>query len=82
MEKTVKAYAKINLHLDVTGIREDGYHSVETVMQSLSLCDDVSVSLREDGVISCACNIPELPTDERNIAVRAARAYLEAINRQ
>ena len=80
MEKTVKAYAKINLHLDVTGIREDGYHSVETVMQSLSLCDDVSVSLREDGVISCACNIPELPTDERNIAVRAARAYLEAIN--
>ena len=80
MEKTVKAYAKINLHLDVTGIREDGYHSVETVMQSLSLCDDVSVSLRDDGVISCACNIPELPTDERNIAVRAARAYLEAIN--
>jgi 4-diphosphocytidyl-2-C-methyl-D-erythritol kinase len=79
MKKTVKAYAKINLHLDVTGIRDDGYHSVETVMQSLSLCDDVSVSLTEDGVISCACNIDGLPTDERNIAVRAARLYLDAI---
>lgn len=79
MKKTVKAYAKINLHLDVTGIREDGYHSVETVMQSLSLCDDVSVSLTEDGLISCACNIDGLPTDERNIAVRAARLYLDAI---
>jgi 4-diphosphocytidyl-2-C-methyl-D-erythritol kinase len=79
MEKTVKAYAKINLHMDVTGIREDGYHSVETVMQSLSLCDDVSVCLTDDGSVFASCNIDGLPTDERNIAVRAARLYLDTL---
>ena len=47
MKTRVKAYAKINLHLDVTGIRNDGYHNVETVMQSLSLCDTVDVEITE-----------------------------------
>ena len=79
MEKTVKAYAKINLHLDVTGIREDGYHSVETVMQSLSLCDDISVCLTDDGSVFSSCNIDGVPTDDRNIAVRAARLYLDRL---
>ena len=79
MEKTIKAYAKINLHLDVTGIREDGYHSVETVMQSLSLCDDVSICLTDDGSLLATCNMADLPGDERNIAVRAARLYLDKI---
>ena len=79
MEKSVKAYAKINLHLDVTGIRDDGYHSVETVMQSLSLCDDVSIALTDDGSVCAKCNIEGLPEDDRNIAVRAARLYLEEI---
>ena len=46
------AFAKINLHLDITGIMENGYHSVNTVMQSVSLCDTVTVSLRDDGLFS------------------------------
>ena len=50
MTRTVKAYAKINLHLDVCGILDDGYHSVKTVMQSVSLCDDVTVSVDESGI--------------------------------
>lgn len=79
MDKTVRAYAKINLHLDVTGIMEDGYHAVESVMQSLSLCDEVTVSLTEQGEVRAKCNVEGLPEDERNIAVRAARLYLDAV---
>lgn len=79
MEKSIKAYAKINLHLDVTGIRKDGYHSVETVMQSISLCDDVRVSLTEDGRTYSKCNEEGVPEDEGNIAVRAARRYLSEV---
>ncbi len=77
MSVTVKGYAKINLHLDVLGIREDGYHSVETVMQSLSLCDDVTVTLIPERSFSVECNIEQVPTDEKNIAVRAARLFFE-----
>ncbi len=76
MTETVKAYAKINLHLDITGIRDDGFHSVETVMQTVSLCDNVSVTLKSTKDISCECDIQGVPTDEKNIAVRAARLYL------
>lgn len=79
MQVTMKAYAKINLHLDVTGIREDGYHSVETVMQSVSLCDEVTVSLSGDGRVYAKCNIDGLPEDDGNIAVRAARRYLSEV---
>jgi len=72
-------FAKINLHLDIVGRREDGYHDVVTVMQSLSLCDLVTVSLREDTAITVGCNREGVPTDERNLAVRAARLFQEAI---
>ena len=77
MTLTVKGYAKINLHLDVLGIREDGYHSVETVMQSLSLCDEVTVSLTPEPKFEAECNVSQVPTDEKNIAVRAARLFFE-----
>lgn len=79
MTEMVKAYAKINLHLDIKGIREDGYHDVENVMQSVSLCDIVTVSHREDGVFSCECNVEGVPTDEKNIAVRAAMLFCKAV---
>lgn len=75
MSVTVKGYAKINLHLEVLGIREDGYHSVETIMQSLSLCDDVSVSVTEDGLFTSECNVSGVPADDGNIAVRAAKLF-------
>lgn len=77
--KTVPGYAKINLHLDVTGIMEDGYHSVNTVMQSLSLCDEVTVSLVRESLFDAECNVEGVPTDEKNIAVRAAKLYFETI---
>lgn len=78
-----RAYAKINLYLDVGPGRADGYHTVETVMQSISLHDDVRVSLRHarEATVSLRVWGARLPTDGRNLAVRAAEAYLRALGR-
>ncbi len=73
-----KAYAKLNLTLDVLGLLDDGYHDLEMVMQSVSLYDSVAVRIGCGGDISCISNIPYIPNDERNIAVKAARAFLTA----
>ncbi len=72
-------YAKINLHLDITGRGADGYHSVVTVMQSLSLSDTVTIFPREEGQITLACNKEGVPTDASNLAVRAAMLYMETV---
>lgn len=77
---TRKAYAKINLHLDVTGIRADGFHSVSTVMQSVSLCDEVSVSLLDTEGFTLACDVEGVPLNEKNLAARAFIAYKSATN--
>ena len=74
----VKAPAKINLTLDIVGKRPDGYHDVAMVMQTVSLCDTVTVDFADgegDGVaVSCPA-YPDVPTDERNIACKAVRAF-------
>ena len=79
MKKTVneKAYAKINLHLDVTGRAENGYHLVHNVMQTLSLHDDLTIEETEGEEILLSCNLPEVPCDGRNLAHRAAMLYRE-----
>lgn len=69
------AYAKLNLTLDILRRRPDGYHDMLTVMQSVSLHDDVRVTLTEGGGIVCRCG--DIPGDESNLAVRAARAFFE-----
>ena len=76
---TVPAYAKLNLTLDILGKRPDGYHELRMVMQTVSLCDDVTVTLRERGGITCRVTGAELPCDERNLAVKAARAFCEEV---
>ena len=73
-----KAFAKINLHLDVTGIREDGFHSVSTVMQSVSLYDEVYVSLSDTEGFTLSCDVSGVPLDEKNLAARAFIAYKAA----
>ena len=78
---TLPAYAKLNLTLDILGRRGDGYHEMKMVMQTVSLCDDVTVTLRGSG-ISCRVAGAALPCDERNLAVKAARAFCEAFNYQ
>jgi 4-diphosphocytidyl-2-C-methyl-D-erythritol kinase len=73
------APAKINLGLEVLGRRDDGFHRLETVFQTLELADLVEVDLRPgtDG-ISLACSDGSLPADPRNLAWRAAAAVLRA----
>ena len=75
----INAYAKINLSLDIVGQREDGYHTVDMVMQSVSLCDRVQVALNETGSITLTCSKPHIPTDIRNTAYKAAKYYLDAV---
>lgn len=78
---TVKSYAKINLALDIVGVRDDGYHMLETVMQKIRLADRIDVSWQPSasgGIhISLSTNKPYLPTDERNLAYRAALMMAE-----
>lgn len=80
-ESREKAYAKINLTLDVTGRRADGYHLVKMVMQTVTLWDWVAVKLTKTPGIRLTINIPFLPTDERNLAVKAAKLFLQEIGR-
>lgn len=75
-----RAYAKINLALNVVGRRGDGFHDVETVMHAVSLSDEITVEVspsRHPEVALRFVGDCRLPTDERNIAVKAARLYLD-----
>lgn len=76
MDITVSANAKINLYLDITGLREDKYHNIETVMHTVDLRDSVTVSLDDSGRIRLTCDKPYIPTDEKNIAHKAAALFL------
>ena len=68
---SLNAYAKINLALEVGGKRPDGFHEVAMIMQSVSLHDTVTLSLRTTG-ITLECDIPGLSCDDSNLAYRAA----------
>lgn len=76
-----KAYAKLNLSLDVLGRRDDGFHDLRMVMQSVALHDDVLVVLNREGKFSAQTDRRYLPCDERNIAVRAAKLFLAETGR-
>lgn len=81
-EIKLKAFAKINLSLDVCGLLDNGFHEVSMVMQQILLCDDVKVRWTEDssvqGIsISLSTNRYYLPTDERNLAYKAALLMTE-----
>jgi len=73
-----KAPAKINLTLDVLGLRPDGYHDVEMVMQSVSLYDSVTMTLHRNPGVLLETNREDLPRDRKNLAVDAACRFLEA----
>ncbi len=75
---TEQARAKINLHLDVTGILSNGFHAVRTVMQTVSLCDTVTVTEREDGELTVSCDDKRVPSGKDNLAYKAAEAFRQA----
>ena len=74
---TEKAFAKLNLSLDLVGKREDGYHLIRTVMQTVTLCDVLSFRTLKESGIRITCNKPYIPTDERNIVYKIAAAFME-----
>lgn len=67
----IKARAKINLTLDVTGIRDDGYHQLKMIMQTVELYDKVYIKAIEKPIIKVKSNLEWLPTDNRNLAYKA-----------
>ena len=71
---TLKAYAKINLTLEVLGRREDGYHDIASIMQAVDLCDTLSFEPADE--ITLECDIPELATDD-NLVLKAAKILRE-----
>lgn len=71
---TEKAHAKINLTLDIVGRRGDGYHLLETVMQTVSLFDTVTVEKAEG--ITLTCSEADIPTDSKNTCYRAAELFI------
>ncbi len=80
MKLLEKAYAKINLTLDVLAKRPDGYHELLSVMQTLAFCDALTLTTNNSGRITTASNLPFLPRDSRNLVVAAALAYYRAAN--
>ena len=77
-----KAYAKLNISLDVSKPREDGYHDMVMVMQTVTLCDDITIRLLESGPVTASSNLRYIPGDDRNLAVKAAKLYLKKTGRE
>ncbi|MBQ7255675.1 MAG: 4-(cytidine 5'-diphospho)-2-C-methyl-D-erythritol kinase [Oscillospiraceae bacterium] len=77
---TEKACGKLNLTLDVLGKRADGYHDMRMIMQTVDLCDTVSVSLSD--AWRCDCSLPGVPQGDENLCMKAARAFIAELGVQ
>ena len=75
------AYAKINLTLDVLGKRDDGYHDLKSVMQTISIRDDIEILIGTGKPWSLECSMEGIPQDERNLAWKAAKLYCETMKK-
>ena len=75
------AYAKVNLTLDVLGKREDGYHDLQSVMQTISLRDDIEIDIGTGKPWNLLCSVEGIPCDERNLAWKAAKVYCDAMKK-
>jgi len=73
----VKAFGKINLTLDVLGRRRDGYHLLDTVMQTVSIWDELEIQIGGERGVRLECNRESLPLDSKNTVYRAAKFFLE-----
>lgn len=75
------AYAKVNLTLDVLGKRDDGYHELQTVMQGISLRDDIEIDVGTGKPWKILCSVEGIPCDERNLAWKAAKVYCDTMHK-
>ena len=78
----LKAAAKINLSLDVTGKRPDGYHTLESIFQSVTVYDTIDLTAEDGEGIVLTCDAAGIPCDERNLAWKAAKVLLDAVGQQ
>ena len=72
------AFAKLNLTLDVLGKREDGYHDLKSIMQTISIRDDIEIDIGTGKPWEILCSNPAVPTGEQNLAWKAAKVFFEA----
>ena len=77
---SVEAYAKINIGLDVRGKRDDGYHDVRMVMQTIDVCDTIMLKKREDGIINVESDNDMIPAGSENLAYKAAEEFKNEFN--
>ena len=75
------AFAKLNLTLDVLGKREDGYHDLQSVMQTISIRDDVEIDIGTGKPWKLLCSVEGIPEDESNLAWKAAKVYCDAMKK-
>ena len=75
------AFAKINLTLDVLDKRSDGYHNLKSVMQTISLRDDIEIDVGTGKPWNLLCSREDIPTDETNLAWKAAKLFLDTIGK-
>lgn len=75
------AFAKLNLTLDVLGKRDDGYHDLKSVMQTVSIRDDIEIDVGTGKPWKLLCNVDGIPTDETNLAWKAAKVYCDAMHK-
>ncbi|MEE1242570.1 MAG: 4-(cytidine 5'-diphospho)-2-C-methyl-D-erythritol kinase, partial [Frisingicoccus sp.] len=73
----MKAFGKVNLGLDVVRRREDGYHEVRMVMQTVQLFDRIMLEKKEQPGITLETNLSFLPVNDQNIAYRAAKLLMD-----
>jgi 4-diphosphocytidyl-2-C-methyl-D-erythritol kinase len=78
----LRALAKINLGLDVIRKREDGYHEVRMIMQTIQMYDVLDIQKTEKKGISLSVNLPYIPTDERNLVYKAAKMLMDEFHIQ
>ena len=76
------AFAKINLTLDVLDKRDDGYHDLKSVMQTISIRDDIEIDLDTGKPWKILCDKEGVPTDESNLVWKAARLYFDTIGKE
>jgi len=81
MNETIeKSFAKLNLALDVLSRRDDGYHELSMIMQSVELHDIITIKKTPKPDISISCNKYYIPTNEANIAYKSAKAFIDLLN--
>lgn len=75
------AYAKLNLTLDILHKREDGFHEIESIMQQITMCDDVEIDVETGEDWKLECDWEDIPTDSENLAWKAAGVFYREIGK-